>query len=172
MQLCPCTEKWAACVAKWQHVCKGLGTRLLLLCISRHLWPLVALPTGKKEAAAGHAPDLCWAVASIVGKTNSLILDHIAACSKASCIPQLFYNFFAYGREFASCWGNCTYICCFCAVTKEGKNLDAFVKLQPLWIVLFVSVMSMLFQIQSARGEGLIGNVGVNIFFSEYIFWG
>lgn len=37
-----------------------------------HLTPFVATCctlTGKKEAAAGHAPDLRWAVASIVGKT-------------------------------------------------------------------------------------------------------
>lgn len=82
-----------SCVCSQGTACvQRVRSQVAALCISRHLEPLVALPTGKKEAAAGHAPDLCWAVASIVGKTNSLILDHIAACSKASCIPQLFHK--------------------------------------------------------------------------------
>ncbi|MXQ94216.1 hypothetical protein E5288_WYG004042 [Bos mutus] len=41
---------------------------------------------------------------------------------------QLLHNFFAYGRELASCWGNCAYICCFCAETQEDLGYFAFVR--------------------------------------------
>ena len=104
--------------------CKGLAARFLPFCASRFICSyLLSFQGGRKKQLRGMRQTCSGLSLPLWGRwTGSLILDHIAACSKASCIPQLLHNFFAYGRELASCWGNCAYICCFCAETQEGKN--------------------------------------------------
>ena len=104
--------------------CKGLAARFLPFCASRFVCSyLLSFQGGRKKQLRGMRQTCAGLSLPLWGRwTGSLILDHIAACSKASCIPQLLHNFFAYGRELASCWGNCAYICCFCAETQEGKN--------------------------------------------------
>lgn len=86
--------------------CKGLAARFLPFCASRFICSyLLSFQGGRKKQLRGMRQTCAGLSLPLWGRwTGSLILDHIAACSKASCIPQLLHNFFVYGRELASCW--------------------------------------------------------------------